>query len=166
MDSKTMKTLSCGKALQSWLEDSGSFIQRLKKNRFLPEVIVLRQTWAFPESSERVSLNLKTRQIAFIREVEICENDRPLMYARTVIPVKVLSGSLKLLAHLGKRSLGSVLFSYPCLKRSLFDIKLCHLPQYAASELWERQSLFMINQKKILLREVYLPDLVRVIESQ
>lgn len=153
-------------ALQAWLLDSGSFIQRLKQNNLRPQIVVLRQAWLLPEPAEAVCLNLGSRQAVFVREVEIREGRRPLMFARTVIPAKALTGRERLLAHLGTRSLGSVLFSYPDLVRSPFDFTLCRLPQYASSELWERQSVFTINAKLILLREIYLPDLVRVIESQ
>ncbi len=152
-------------ALQSWLEDGGSFIQRLKKHGLQPRVFVLRENWLFPEPAEQASLNIPPRQYAFIREVEIRHLQQPLMYARTVVPVRVLTGPERLLAHLGTRSLGSVLFSYPQLKRSPFEINTCHLEAYSSEPLWERQSLFTIKRKQLLLREVYLPPLVSIIES-
>lgn len=152
-------------ALQSWLGDGGSFIQRLKKQGLQPHVVVLNENWGSPEPAEQAALELSPRRHAYIREVEIRDKREPLMFARTVIPAGTLTGRERILASLGSRSLGSVLFSYPDLERSPFEIKTCHLPQYASSELWERQSLFIVHGKLLLLREVYLPHLVRFIES-
>src|SRR5690348_8687143 len=94
-------------SLLAWMEDGGSFILRLKKWLIQPHVVILRETWLFPESDEQACLNIRPRHYAFVREVEIRERETPLMYARTVIPVKVLSGPQRLLAHLGTRTLGS-----------------------------------------------------------
>lgn len=152
-------------ALQSWLEDGGSFIQRLKKHGLQPQVVVLREYWGFPEPAEAAGLGVPSRRYVYVREVEIRHKNEPLMFARTVIPAETLTGHERILAHLGTRSLGSVLFSYPGVQRSPFEIKACHLPHYASSDLWERQSFFIINGKVLLLREVYLPALVDFIES-
>ncbi len=151
--------------LQSWLEDGGSFIQRLKKHRLQPQVFVLKEGWVLPEPAEQAALELPSRRCVFVREVEIRDQKEPLMFARTVIPIATLTGQERILAHLGSRSLGSVLFAYPKMDRSPFEIKTCRLPHYASSELWERQSLFILKGKILLLREVFLPRLVSFIES-
>jgi len=152
-------------ALQSWLSDGQSFMQRLRKHRLQPHVAVLREQWAAPELQEQQSLRIPSRRHAFIREVEIREDGQPWMFARTVIPAATLTGRERILARMEQRSLGSVLFSYPTLVRSPFEIKTCQLPRYSRSPLWERQSFFILKGKILLLREVFLPPLVRFIES-
>ena len=169
---KGMKTVGDGivskpssEALRSWLEDGGSFMRRLRERRLRPQVVVLDQKWCYPEPSEQVCVGVPQRRYVFVREVEIRHENQALMYARTVIPAATLTGRERILAHLGDRSLGSVLFSYPRFKRSDFEIQTCRLPQYSSSELWERQSLFYLREKAVFLREIFLPSLVSWIES-
>jgi len=151
-------------SLQSWLHDSGSLIKRLRQYQLQPQIKVLRQGWYYPQSAEQICLGLKSRRYLFVREVEILHQDHLLLFARTAIPALTLKGREKMLMRLGKRSLGSILFSCPQWERSAFEFKLEHYPQYAAQKLWERQSLFYWKEKSILLTEVFLPFLVDFIK--
>lgn len=92
------------------------------------------------------------------------------MYACTIFPARTLSGELKKLAHLKNKSLGSVLFKDPDLQRSQFEV-MCFaegMPEHRivtkhvahdTSTFWARRSLFTIQQKSLLLTEVFLPDI-------
>jgi len=162
---KTAIELIQNSRLQSWLEDPGSFIERLKRNQLCPQIIVLRQGWHYPSPAERLCLKVRLRCYAFIREVEIRYENQPIMFARTTIPASTLTGQERRLTQLGASSLGSVLFSYPGVMRSAFEIKTCRLLRYSASELWERQSFFYLKRKPLLLTEVFLPPFLRIIKS-
>lgn len=152
-------------ALQSWLEDAGSFIERLRKNGIHPGVVVLRQAWCMPTAGERQALRVAARRSIFVREVEIRDEEGPLMFARAAIPTATLTGRERCLAQLRTRSLGSVLFAYPQFERSAFEIKRCQVLAYSTEPLWERQSLFSLKGKSLLLREVFLPRLIHFIDS-
>ena len=152
-------------ALQSWLSDAGSFMKRLREHQLPSQVVVLKQSWSYPQAAERAILGVRPQRYVFIREVEIQAKQEPLLFARVAIPASTLTGPERRLAQLGSSSLGSVLFSYPGLERSPFEIKPCQLLQYSSSLLWERQSLFHLRGKPLLLTEVFLPRLVQFIES-
>ncbi len=151
-------------SLQAWLQDPGSFIQRLRQYQLFPIVKVLRQDFSYPLQADRATLSFTPRRYAFIREVEIRVANEALMFARTTIPLSTLTGKERRLAFLGSASLGSVLFSYPRIVRSAFEIKTCRMLQYSADELWQRQSFFYVKEKPLLLTEVFLPPFIRRLE--
>ncbi len=59
-----------------------------------------------------------------VREVLIKSDDTVWMYARTIFPRDILQGKWQQLAHLQNRSLGSVLFADPDVRRGEFEIGL------------------------------------------
>lgn len=152
-------------SLQAWLHDEGSFMERLRQYQFCPQVLVLKQEWQYPQIDEQEYLQIQGRRYIFSREVEIRDQNEPLLFARTTIPRATLTGSERCLAYLGTRSLGSVLFSYPQLERSRFEIKRGQFLRYSKTPLWLRRSIFYFRGKSLLLTEVFLPRLINFIES-
>jgi chorismate--pyruvate lyase len=156
--------------LSAWMGHKGSFMQRLKKFGVNTAVIkVLKQSWHYPTSDESALLNIKPRQLVLVREVLISSPDNKWMFARTVLPRTTLTGAERQLAFLKDRSLGSVLFKDPHLRRSEFELaclrqgsawyeKIIKLLALDASELWARRSVFHINSKPLLLTEIFFPD--------
>jgi chorismate--pyruvate lyase len=157
--------------LNDWILHPASFMSRLKEQgATMPRVQLLRQTWQFPALNEKVMLGMTKREYALVREVVIYSDGKKWMYARTVFPRKTLTGKQLCLARLKNRSLGSVLFKDPTIERSPFDVvclsKEMDFHQYVlnqsmieADQLWARRSTFVLNQKPLLLTEVFLPDL-------
>ncbi len=158
--------------LSDWLLYPGSFMERLRDYGVKDaQISVLHQGWQTPFEEEQIKLNLSSA--AFIREVLIHNDTVQFMYARTVFPEETLSGEEQNLIHLENRSLGSVLFNRKDLQRSIFDF--IHLrpnmlwyqkaKQYASittNELWARRSVFSFSEKKLLLTEVFLPDMEKL----
>ena len=65
----------------SWLTDSGSLTQRLVKlsqGDFRVEVV--RQGWMRPTRSEAKALNMRSRQFALVREVQLIGKGKPWVY--------------------------------------------------------------------------------------
>ena len=160
--------------LQDWLGEEGSFMQRVRNKGVLPQIQVLNQCWGFPTLDEREQLNILTRSYALFREVLIGSENKNWMFARTVIPRETLTGKLKQLAHLRKRSLGSLLFNDPTLLRSEFEVT-CLVPNTNEHEalttyikipsdepIWARRSLFYVQNKTLLLTEYFLPDILNL----
>lgn len=157
--------------LGDWLLHPHSFMQRLRqKGALQPRVKLLRQSWQFPTMEEKRILGMKTRAYALIREVLIYSEGKKWMYARTVFPRKTLTGKQLCLARLKNRSLGSVLFKDPLLKRSPFDVAclsrdmllhqyVSHTANIKVDTLWARRSVFTLHDKPLLLTEVFLPDI-------
>lgn len=109
---------------------------------------------------------------AQIREVLLYGNDRPVVFAHSVLPRKSLHGEWRSLGMLGNKPLGAVLFASPEVKRTPLSYKkLCanhalyqqamrYLPA-KPDYLWARRSIFSLNCASIMVVEVFLPDLVK-----
>ncbi|MGB1238494.1 MAG: chorismate--pyruvate lyase family protein [Pseudomonadales bacterium] len=140
---------------RSWLCDRGSLTEHLiaaSDGDF--DVQVQRQQWLVPSRSEAKILGLKNRQLALVREVKLCGGGTPWVFARTVIPVTTLTGRQKQFSQLGNRSLGTVLFNDPSMRRGAFQIS--RLTASTGERLWARRSLFYLDNKPLLVCEVFL----------
>ena len=113
---------------------------------------------------------MRLRGAALIREVELHCGRRCWVFARTLIPAKTLEGGAKRLAYLRARPLGAVLFADPNVRRDLVEVARLSpnhilfecaarglLP--APDSLWARRTRFLIDDKPLLVNEVFLPDL-------
>jgi chorismate--pyruvate lyase len=142
---------------RDWLLHADSFMSRLKQHRVTnAKIELLQQSWQFPTEDERKKLGLARRAYVWVREVLICSEEKKWMIARTVFPRETLTGKLRCLSQLKTRSLGSVLFKDPFLQRSDFEITRVPVQEDVC---WARRSVFMLQNKKILLAEIFLPDM-------
>lgn len=155
-------------ALREWLLDSGSLTRRVRQTcagRF--RVRVELQGWGKPRLDEYRALGLRLGRIALIREVHLLCNERPWVFARTVIPVSTLRGRQRRLAHLGDRPLGAVLFADPQMQRG--PVEVARIPpgsglfaaaaqglKHRPSEVWGRRSVFRLGGKPLLVSEFFL----------
>lgn len=154
-----------------WMLDQGSLTQRVIghcRGRF--RVRVLDQRLARPLRSEAALLGLRCGTHAVIRRVQLLCADTPWVSARTVIPLRTLTGKYRRFRHLGARSLGATLFADPSLKRGQLEIAcltpadvLYHQVTQALNEkppyLWGRRSLFRIGGRPLLVAEFFLPGI-------
>lgn len=149
-----------------WLLDDGSLTGRLidlKRGTF--SVQRLYQGWQVPLFSECRLLGLPPREMALVREVALQLAGRPVVFARSVFPISSLSGSLAHLRRLQNKSLGAILFKYPSMHRSPFE--LARLPgdsDYLPPDLrqtrgaWGRRCRFEIQDKGLMVSEVFLEN--------
>lgn len=154
--------------LKQWLFDSGSLTARLMDHcsgEFSVKVISIKR--AAPTPDEIAALGMSPRSHAIIREVHLCCNNEPLVYARTIIPVSSLRGALRGLALLGNKPLGVVLFSDKSMRRKPMEITSVKPGHkcYAWSQsmrhatVWGRRSVFSLKQQELLVSEFFLPAL-------
>lgn len=158
--------------LKPWLDEPGSLTKRLRRHcdgRF--GVRVLREGWRMPALAEARMLRLRTQSLGWVREVVLTCDDRACVFARTVMPVRILRGHYRCLRHLGARPLGSLLFGRDTIRRGpltmarlapghrLFE----QVRQVAETKdpLWARRSVFHVGEKPLLITEVFLPALLR-----
>jgi len=151
--------------IRYWLLDEGSLTSRLiqaSNNHF--KVHCLKQSWQIPLASEQRLLNIKTRQLAVIREVLLMCEDQPWVFARSIMPVTTLTGSLRCLHYLQNKSLGALLFNTPSMKRAPFQLARIagdshYLPTeiHQSQNLWGRRSRFLLYDKPLIVSEVFLP---------
>lgn len=156
--------------LRDWLFDRGSLTARMVDrcgDGFSVRLLSLRR--ATPAFDETVALGMKPRAQALVREVLLCCNNRPLVYARTIIPLSSMRGALRGLALLGNRPLGAVLFSDPSMTRQPVEVALLHsthvyherIDEITEEPVWGRRSVFTLKDEKLLVSEFFLPELLK-----
>lgn len=152
-------------ALQGWLGDSGSLTARLiAQSGGVFKVQVVRQIIGRPTLNERQVLGMRHPALALIREVILFGRNEPWVFARSILPLTSLTGSLRHLRKQNNRPLGAFLFSQPQLRRSTIAAARisrdhAYVPGDLANnqQLWGRRSVFYLQQKPLLVSEVFLP---------
>jgi chorismate lyase len=157
--------------LQSWLIDSGSLTARLQQrfSRFAVKPVTVKYAKALQD--EAVLLHLPTHKTALIREVLLMGNSQPVVFAHSVLPRASLRGAWNGLGRLGNKPLGATLFANSKVKRTPLEYKklsacspismrVAEHMQTAPKALWARRSIFSLGCAKILVTEVFLPQLL------
>jgi chorismate--pyruvate lyase len=152
--------------LLTWLLDAGSLTAKLitlSHGKF--KVQVLQQVHLRASRSEALALGIGFKTLCLVREVILRGSDEPWVFARSVLPLSSLTGSLRHLRKQGSRPLGAFLFSQPHLRRgpialSFINRHHAYVPdEYLGdSSVWGRRSIFTVNNKPMLVSEVFLPE--------
>lgn len=133
-------------------------------------VELLTQAWQLPRRDERLALSMRRHTFALVREVRLLCRQQPWVYARTVVPLRTLSGAQRRLGELGSRPLGALLFTDRSLQRGqlelarirpgdrLFDAATAGM-RSIPNEVWGRRSVFLLRGKPLLVQELFLPEL-------
>ncbi len=133
-------------------------------------VRVLSQVRGRPLHSERQLLGMRRHHYALIRQVLLRCGDCPWVFARTVIPLRTLTGRARRLDNLGSRPLGAMLFADKRVGRGRMQVARLQAGDtiYAAvaaelsaapDAIWGRRSLFHYAGKPLLVNEIFLPDM-------
>ncbi len=155
--------------LRDWLFYAGSLTRRVQRACPGPfRVEVLSQSWERPMHNEACRLGLRHARLALVRQVYLLCDEQPWVFARTVIPRTTLRGRCRVLARLGTRPLGAVLFADPGLQRD--EMEVCSIRRGQAlfdlatrrsgtrcETLWGRRSVFYLRGKPLLVGEVFMP---------
>lgn len=108
-----------------------------------------------------------------MREVYLCCGDIPVVFAHSVVARKDLRGAWRGLAGLGNKSLGTVLFTNPVIRRTPLRFRklnaahplyrrACRKLREKPPALWARRSLFSLRGQSILVTEVFLPSILKL----
>ncbi len=154
--------------LAPWLGDAGSLTARLQQ-RFggRLEVRPLTQRRVPLSLDEGRLLDLRRGRQVRLREVLLCVDGLPRVYARSLLPDESLRGRMYPLARLGQRPLGAWLFSQPDLLRDHMGLARVPLPVVLGPECasagpghaWARRSRFRVAGRPILVTEAFLAAL-------
>ncbi|WP_414829220.1 chorismate--pyruvate lyase family protein [Alteromonas sp. H39] len=147
--------------LKNWLLDTGSLTERVQALCRHFSLVKLGQGTKALHASETALLNATANSEWQVREVLLCADNEPWVYARSVIPQSLIDDEL---ANLGTEPLGKRLFNDPRFARS--DFHLCQATPEALSRLnmditdtlWGRRSLFSFQESRMIVAEVFLPD--------
>lgn len=154
--------------LHPWLTDPASLTARLATRCGKLEVHVLRQSIALPGEDERALIGLPRGRRAWLREVLLIADGRPVVFAHSVIAPRDLRGPWRMAAAVGGRPLGAALFADPRIVRGALhcdrlsaDHPLHRRAQQAVGEalpaLWARRSRFLHRGRPLLVTEAFLP---------
>lgn len=155
-------------SLVSWLFDVSSLTARLiaicGKNF---SVHVISQRWQTLDAAEAAAMSLPFERSALVREVLLCCDEQPLVYARTVIPSVTIQGAQRRYANMGNRPLGAMLFADRTMQREAVQVSMlpAEHPAYQYTKInqpvWGRRSVFRVSGKPILVSEYFLPELLQ-----
>lgn len=160
-------------AFRPWLLDRGSLTQRLRARSQAFAVRGVSQQWARPQPDEARLLGMRPHHSALLREVSLCCDGQPVIFAHSVLPRRSLRGAWHGLGRLGARPLGEALFANPAVVRATLSYRklsatsalfrraaagLSEVPQ----SLWARRSVFLLQDAPILVTEVFLPGVLKL----
>ena len=156
---------------RKWLIDAGSLTTRLqlRYSHFTVKPVTVKHAKLIVD--EAALLCSPAHKTALIREVLLLGDNQPVVFAHSVLPRTSLRGAWKGLGRLGNKPLGATLFANPKVKRTPLEYKKLprHHPismrvaehmQSSTKPLWARRSVFSLNCARILVTEVFLPQLL------
>ena len=155
-------------ALSQWLFEPGSLTQKLKLScqQFKVQVLV-KNTRLLTE--DEAALFGCSEQMVQVREVLLYCDDKPWVYAQTLMPLSDVPESVKKLTTLGDQPLGEVIFNEPNMTRSRIEVVKFDrdsdvymlaqkIGQLAHQPMWGRRSCFCVDGYSLLVAEVFLPS--------
>jgi chorismate--pyruvate lyase len=159
--------------LMPWLRDHGSLTQRITQRCGHFSVRNVRSGLARIALDESALLAIAPQQLAWSREVFLCADEQPVVFAHSACAPRQLRGAWQALRKLGNKPLGALLFSHPLVVRQPLHYQALHphhpLYRRATSgytttpdRLWARRSLFYLNNSPLLVTEVFLPETLKL----
>ena len=157
--------------LRSWLTERGSLTRRIEDHCRDFRVDLLSQTLDVVGRDECTVLGVRPRARCMVREVSLNCARRSLVFAHSVVAPRALKGPWRMLATLGTRPLGAALFADPRVRRYELRYRAlnrghelyrraCALLARPPVRLWARRSLFVLRGSRLLVTEVFLPDIL------
>lgn len=150
--------------LRDWLLNTGSLTKKLRTCCETFEVKVLQQT-------KTQDKNADDHGNFWIREVLLCLDGIPWVFARTLIPNGLMLLPDNELKNLGNRPLGELLFNNKEYQAEMLKIACFHscpklasfaqsLSQFSTEPLWGRKRYFYRQQYKLIVSEIFLPSAI------
>jgi len=163
-------------SLRDWLRAPGSLSRRLAKLGERFEVQVLRQGVAPFRARERAALGLPPRGLTVVREVILRVDGEPLVWARSALHQRAITGPWRAVKGLGARPLAHLLYDDPRISRSELEPRRLarqgHTRRHAARQwqeavgeampaqmLWSRNSVFSRGGAQLRVMELFNPGL-------
>jgi len=158
--------------MADWLSNRDSLTERLIAHSQQFRVQRLYQGRGLCLLDEFAEIDLPRVEQVVEREVLLCCDEVPVVYAHTVLPLHANAHQWPLFASLGNRSLGTTLFSDPLVQRGPLQYarlrpahplmrRIAKLALFNLSEshLLARRSVFTRRGSKLLVTEVFLPTM-------
>lgn len=169
----TWNVLPCQvpQTLRAWLTNTGSLTARLIAHFQHFHVDVLHSHLAPVHQDESFPIQVKSHQLVYTRDVLLCSQTLPLVYAHSVTHPRWLKHPLSWLKHQGNQSLGTAIFNNTLIERGTINMtklkayhplyrKIQIAVDFHAPYLWARRSIFYYQKATLLVTEVFLPPFV------
>lgn len=162
----SMRLPAAQQPLRGWLCTPASLTARLSEHYGAVTVQCWRSGWLLVNADEAACLRLPRRQRVWVRDVGLFAGGQLRVVAHTVV---TLGRAQRMVARLGTRALGSVLFAQRSVRREPFAFAHLAWPQPLQRQLcqrlatssthrwWARRSVFLWQGGKILVTEIFLP---------
>lgn len=153
--------------MPSWLAYQGSLTAALNHTFGAIEVEKLQQEKVILPSVEAHKLGLGYRAASLFRKVILSHQDMSLVYAETYMPLCSLVGKSRHLRYWDTRPLGHYLFTQPYVERSAIHSNGLKqlLIKGQSVQAYQRESIFYLQGRPIIIYENFLPDFVAGIEK-
>jgi chorismate--pyruvate lyase len=154
-----------------WLRDHGSLTRRIQQRCGEFSVRNVCDRLMTAAHDETALLVQPPRQKIYTREVFLLADNRPVVFAHSVVAPHHLRSAWQSLQHLGNRPLAALLFAHPLVQRAPLHYRTLkpNHPLYRRaivtldtppSKLWARRSLFTLHGAPLLITEVFLPEIL------
>lgn len=161
--------------MRHWLTDRNSLTAKLVSCSRRFRVQRLRQGRGMSLMDEFALVRLPRRIQVREREVVLQCDERPVVYAHTILPLTATAADWPFFNALAERSLGTILFGDPAVRRGALQFARLH-PQHPLTEraceaigvdriirpLYARRCLFQRNNGALLVTEVFLPAIADI----
>ncbi|RUO33927.1 hypothetical protein CWE14_05600 [Aliidiomarina soli] len=155
-------------ALADWLTDEDSLTLKLQRYTGQFNVRVLRHEKATAQTDEVAFMQTAQHNPDVqVREVLLCDEERPWVFARSIIPQHP-SRILQQLQDIGEQPLGQILFTHPDVVAGPFQVARfgpsSQIGRFSTDltgserDLWARRRNFWLADQAILVAEVFLPN--------
>jgi chorismate lyase len=150
-------------------------IRKLTDNQLVMNIIS--EEFSLPMENEAKKLIQNTSAHCLVRKALMQASNLPWLYCRSVFPKKTLTGEESIFSNLGSQPIGDILFGKNAWARSLFELSELttesllyqeateHLT-FKPDSLWARRSVFALQNKSILITEVFLPAFLEKLEHE
>ena len=144
--------------LKDWLLDTGSLTERVQSLSDHFSLELIGQRTQIPHDNELSLLRSNGNTSYQAREILLCGDNQPWVFARSIIPQAFVDSEL---SDLGREPLGKRLFNDTRFNRSEFQLCTAAASQFGINSnqvLWGRRSLFTLDNYSMIVAEVFLPD--------
>ena len=137
--------------IKQLLFDNTSLTAKLKKNYSNFKIELLNEKKDNIYQNEMGIWATDKEQVFYVREVLLYGNNKPQVFARSIIPSNTRVSSL---LGLGNKSLGEVLFNNKDIRR--------HSTEFSKTpnNIWGRRSVFILSGVKILVCEFFINNAI------
>ena len=152
LNSSELKNALKVQNILDWLNEDGSITARISSN-FKFKLKILSDDIGVAEDEEYLALNITSEEVR-IREVILYGDQKPLVYARSIIPKLTSSKGYPGLGKIGSKPLGDLLFQSQLFIKTHREFTQFQVP--SEEVVWGRRTHYLVRGYPLSVMEVFL----------